>query len=241
MIVGIAGACRRVELMQLQVDDIDDRKSVIVIKIPTTKNNIARTFTIIDRPDEDISYLTIFRKYYNLRPINASFRRFFCAYRNGKCINQVVGLCTIGKIPSRIATYLCLKNPNTYTGHAFRRSSVTLLADTGVDTLGLKRHGGWRSSSVAEGYVADSLQNKIQFANNILYDVTNSDLRSSTNNINTDASGSLSNLDLQNSLNNINTKASKSQDEIPSVIINNCENCKITITINGNRLDSIAE
>jgi hypothetical protein len=32
----------------------------------------------------------------------------------------------------------------------------------------LKRHGGWRSSSVAEGYIEDSLANKIEISKKIL-------------------------------------------------------------------------
>lgn len=32
----------------------------------------------------------------------------------------------------------------------------------------LKRHGGWKSSTVAEGYVEDSINNKINLSNKIL-------------------------------------------------------------------------
>jgi hypothetical protein len=53
-----------------------------------------------------------------------------------------------------------LPNPKEYTGHSFRRTSATLLADAGADLLTLKRHGGWRSSTAAEGYVQDSITSK---------------------------------------------------------------------------------
>jgi hypothetical protein len=48
---------------------------------------------------------------------------------------------------------------NMYTGHSFRRRSSTLLMANapGVDMLDLKRHGSWRSSSVAEGQAADKI------------------------------------------------------------------------------------
>lgn len=36
-----------------------------------------------------------------------------------------------------------------------------LLANFGADISVLKRHGGWRSNSVAEAYIEDSLLNKI--------------------------------------------------------------------------------
>ncbi|CAH1371642.1 unnamed protein product, partial [Tenebrio molitor] len=51
---------------------------------------------------------------------------------------------------SDIAKYLGLTNPHEYSGHTFRRSSATILVDAGGDILSLKRHGGWKSTTVAE-------------------------------------------------------------------------------------------
>lgn len=67
-----------------------------------------------------------------------------------------------------IAIYLKLPNPGQYTGHCFRLSSVTLLVNTSGDLLTLKRHGVWRFNAVAEGYIDDSTQNKIQISNKIV-------------------------------------------------------------------------
>ncbi|XP_011695514.1 PREDICTED: fatty acid synthase-like [Wasmannia auropunctata] len=60
---------------------------------------------------------------------------------------KVMGKNLIAKIPQRVAEYLELPNPKTYTGHAFRRTSATLLVDAGADMLTLKRHGVWKSNS----------------------------------------------------------------------------------------------
>jgi hypothetical protein len=51
-----------------------------------------------------------------------------------------------------------------HSRHSFRRSSATLLVDAGADLFVLKKHGGWRSSTVAE----DSIQNKIAISKQIL-------------------------------------------------------------------------
>ena len=59
-------------------------------------------------------------------------------------------------------------NPKQYTGHTSRRIRATLLADSGADILVLKRHGEWKSISVAENYVGDSLNNEIFVAKQIL-------------------------------------------------------------------------
>lgn len=73
----------------------------------------------------------------------------------------------MGKIPKEIATFLNLDDPNLYTGHAFRRTSATVVADEGADLLTLKRHGVWKSDTVAESYVNESIKNKMDISNMI--------------------------------------------------------------------------
>ncbi|XP_039279815.1 uncharacterized protein LOC120350456 [Nilaparvata lugens] len=53
-------------------------------------------------------------------------------------------------------------------GHALRRTSATLLINAGGTMTQLKRHGGWKSSTVAEGYIEESMGDKIATAHAIL-------------------------------------------------------------------------
>ena len=76
-----------------------------------------------------------------LRPSNVEINRFFLCYRNGKCTRQVIGVNTIANMPRIAAQFLKLSEPERYTSHTFRRTSATLLADSGADILTLKRHG----------------------------------------------------------------------------------------------------
>lgn len=39
-----------------------------------------------------------------------------------------------------------------------------------MDVLGLKRYGRWRSSTFAESYVEYSIENKLDFAQTVVYD-----------------------------------------------------------------------
>ncbi|KAJ8975091.1 hypothetical protein NQ317_006505, partial [Molorchus minor] len=121
LILGIAGACRTDELVNLTVDDIEDR--------------------------------------------------LFLYYKAGKCSSQPVGKNTMGKIPSVVASYLKLPDVACYTGHCLRRSSATLVADAGVDITTIKHHAGWKSTTVAEGYVENSIENKTKIANQVLVGV----------------------------------------------------------------------
>lgn len=161
LIVGIYGACRRQELTNLSTKNITDEGDFVIIKIVETKTHHNREFTITH-------HLNIFRKYSALRTESTKHDRFFVNYRNGKCSSQPVGINTIGGIPKVIAEYLNLKDPHLYTGHCFRRSSASILADCGASMSTIKRFGGWKSTVVAEGYIESSLGNKCRVANNIL-------------------------------------------------------------------------
>lgn len=162
LILGVSGACRREELLKMMVDDVEDTGSVLIVKIPDSKTHSERTFTVTN-PE----YIDIFRKYMVLRPPHTSSRRLFYKYSNGKCANQHVGINKIGGIPSLIANWLGKEMFHQYTGHCFRRSSATLLANAGGNMTSIKRHGGWKSATVAEGYIEDSLNNKIDISNKI--------------------------------------------------------------------------
>lgn len=163
--MGVAGGCRIGELVAMTLDDVDDRGSVLVVQIPDTKTYKKRVSTVVNGTNK-VSAIDVFRKYQKLRPSNVAHKRLFLNYRNEKCTVQPVGLSIFSKMPTTIAKYLGIPNAEEYTGHSFRRSSATLLANSGADLTVLKRHGGWRSSSVAEGYIEDSLQNKEYFATN---------------------------------------------------------------------------
>jgi len=158
LIFGVFGGCRRQELVNMLFTHVEDRKTVFVVNIPETKTDKRRVFTIVD--EEKMNSLQLIRDYISLRPRGCSETRFFLTYRQGRCTVQPVGKNTFGKIPFIIAKYLGLSDPHKYTGHCLRRTSATLLADAGASLTTLKRHGGWKSTSVAEGYIEDSMSSK---------------------------------------------------------------------------------
>jgi integrase len=166
-VVAIAGGCRCDELVKMCITDIEDKGDLLLIHIPFTKTHKKRSFTMLST-GFGINPINLYRKYINLRPKKLSTMRLFLCYRSGKRTVQPVGINSFGKMPELIATFLKLENSKMYTGHAFRRSAATLLSDCGADVRTLKRFGGWKSDTVVEGYVEDSLQNKIGIAKKIL-------------------------------------------------------------------------
>lgn len=157
--MGFNGACRREELTNMSIDDIEYNLDSIMVSVPKTKNNVPRMFAITEG-----KWIELIKKYAKLRPENTTNKRFFLTYRSGKCVNCPMGINTIGKVPREIAKFLKLINPELFTGHCFRRSSATHLANCGGDLLTLKHHGGWKSSAVAESYVDASLSKRIEVA-----------------------------------------------------------------------------
>lgn len=168
LIVGVYGACRRSELLNLNVKDIEYMDNGIKITVPKTKTKIIRQFVINEGSDRDVNLVEIFKKYAGLRPHDVIIGRFFLGFRKGKCIKQPIGINTIGGYPKRIAIFLNLSSPGEYTGHCFRRSSASLLADSGANLTTLKQHGGWESDKVTEKYIQHSLNNKRKIADSIM-------------------------------------------------------------------------
>ncbi|KAJ8914856.1 hypothetical protein NQ315_014869 [Exocentrus adspersus] len=156
LIMGYFGGCRGQELLNMKINHIEDRGSVMVVDIPESKMDIRKKFTIVE--ENEFSALGLVRKYMSLRPSGSE--RFFLTYREKRCTVQSVGKNTFGKMPSKIANFLGLPDPEAFTGHCLLRTSATALVNAGANMTTLKRHGVWRSSTVAEGYLADSMELK---------------------------------------------------------------------------------
>lgn len=92
---GIYGACRRHELHNLCVDDVDVEGNILVVHIRDTKNYKPRTFTVV--PDGVVNCVALYNKYISLRPKNVKCNKLFLFYRGGKCSCQPVGINTFGK------------------------------------------------------------------------------------------------------------------------------------------------
>jgi hypothetical protein len=155
---------RKGELYNVKLADVKDVKSALIVDVPYTKTKKPRKFVITD------NFYSICKEYINLRPLGMTNenQKFFINYQKGKCTRQVVGINKFGKLVQDIAKFLKLPHPEKYTGHTYRRTSATIVADKTGDLLALKRHGGWQSSGTAEGYVNDSMNKKLEICKHII-------------------------------------------------------------------------
>ncbi|KAJ8967777.1 hypothetical protein NQ317_006988 [Molorchus minor] len=164
----------RCTMNNCESEEIVEAANIAISNLLPTKSRI---FVVTDVGN----MLELFRKYLSLRPPHVKHKRLFLYYKAGKCSSQPVGKNTMGKIPSVVASYLKLPDVACYTGHCLRRSSATLLADAGVDITTIKRHAGWKSTTVAEGYVENSIENKTKIANQVLVGTTTSAITKTVN------------------------------------------------------------
>lgn len=188
MIFGFLGGLRREELVNVHITHIREEGSTLFISIPDTKTHKPKSFATVN------DFVGIVKKYAALRPEKCPTTRFFLNYQDGKCTVQPIGVNKIGGMPKIIAEYLRLPNPETFTGHTFHRTGATLLVNAGADITTLKMFGKWKSTAVAEGYIADSSSNKQKIAEKISSSVI---LKESNSKLNAN------NNDLQNCTNNI--------------------------------------
>ncbi|KAJ8909248.1 hypothetical protein NQ315_005084 [Exocentrus adspersus] len=124
LILGVAGACRCNELT-FWISAMSKTKAYLYVLIPIRKQifqDVSRSWKKLF----SVNAVEMCRKY-----ITAG-RRFFLRYVDGKCTTQHVGMNTISKIFSKVASFLGLPDPESFTGHGMRRSSATLLANAGV-------------------------------------------------------------------------------------------------------------
>lgn len=166
LIFGICGCLRCDEIANMTVQDVEDLNGKYLVSINENKNDYAGQFII-----GSLFYDTV-KKYTSLRPTNPNTDRFFLRYWGGRCYRQPIGRHTIGGTPEKIASFLNLPNSHRYTGHCFRRTSATLLSDSGANVQMLKQLGRWRSDIIAQGYVENSMNNRQMIYNAVIQNAT---------------------------------------------------------------------
>jgi hypothetical protein len=110
----------------------------------------------------DQHWIDLIKKYANLRPKKVTHKRFFLTYRSGCCINSSIGVNSMGKVPKKLEFFLSYQTQNVLRDIV--AEGLVHLANHGGDLLTIKRFGGWKSSTVAEGYIEASMQKKIEVA-----------------------------------------------------------------------------
>lgn len=163
-VVGIHGALRVSEICNLTFDDITKQDDTFSVRIKYSKTDpagLGHSFLISKTDGSPTCPYTIFEEYLAKFPLKTG--RLWRKFKNDETpSNSPIGVNTLAQYPKQIAKFLKLEGE--YSGHSFRRTSATVLADNGCSTLQLKQHGRWKSSTVAEGYVNSSKRSKLDIS-----------------------------------------------------------------------------
>lgn len=174
LVFGICGCLRCDEITNLKVEEIEDLGNKYIVSINNNKNEYAGQFII-----GNLFYHYV-KKYISLRPPDQFSDRFFIKYNDGKCFRQPIGRHKIGQVAENIASYLQLPDPKRYTGHCLRRTSATLLSDSGASMQMVKQLGRWRSDIIAQGYIENSMHNRQMIYDGVIQNASNNHSKPST-------------------------------------------------------------
>ena len=158
-------------MVNLKFSEVHDKGDIFFVEINNSKNYVIRRFVI------DPEFYDRVKSYIDLRPPGSPLNRFFLGYRNGACTRQPVGINTFYKQPKIIAKFLNLDEADKFTGHCFRRSSASLLAESGADLMTIKKAGGWKTDGAAQGYIDFSVHRNKQIGRMIAETITSGELK----------------------------------------------------------------
>jgi len=167
MILAVYGFSRKTELTNIHFKDVrfsaDNR--ALIVEVSRLKSNGAKETSSFAVTDE--LCVNIVRNYMSCFDREERTGRFFRSLKNGKATKQPVGVNTLAKVPNHIAMFLGKPNADAFTSHCFRRTAATLLAESGASLPLMKIAGGWKSSTVAENYIAKSELTKRKISDRI--------------------------------------------------------------------------
>jgi len=155
--------------VSFNVDDFEfNTQSGMWVNYTVSKQKGEQIKNKFNIPLEMCEYL---EKYDNLlADCSANEGRFMKCFRIHKnssryYTKQPMGVHMLAKMTIKMATFLGLRNPTTYTGHAIRRSAANVLAEAGTSSAMLKKHFNWKNEQTALKYVDNTNSSKLVIAN----------------------------------------------------------------------------
>jgi len=158
LFLGLYGACRADDMHNLCWEHVqlyqDPTNTHITVVVPPGKNSKQRSFTI-PKQNHPMSPFQTLLKYASYFSVDARHptTKFLRCFKNGKPIKRALSKRTIAAVVPKIAAFLGLENPSSYTGHSLRHTATTFAADAGVSEMNLLDFGGWTSTASMQGYI----------------------------------------------------------------------------------------
>jgi len=166
-VISFSGGLRCADLVSILCNDLEfDGITGYWIKYTVSKQATAVT----NKFNVAMNYSQYITNYCNrLRELKIFETRLWKTYRTKRdgssyYTSQPMGIHVLSKIPMEIAKFLGLSNKESYTGHAFRRSTASAMAESGATTSLMRTHFNWKSEATAMKYIESSDTQKLKVA-----------------------------------------------------------------------------
>ena len=161
IVISLSGGLRTSELRELDLADIVQKGDVYEVNLQRKKQHGEKKKSMFIIPSSLASHVTNY-----LLALSATLGDVagplikgtpVCkTTKTSKFVKQPMGKNLLYGIGKDVATKLVLENPESYTGHCFRRTSATMAADGGATAQQMQRACGWKSVRTAQKYVEES-------------------------------------------------------------------------------------
>ena len=165
VIMAYCGGLRCADLVNINISDMEfDECSGTWVNYEVSKQygqEIRNKFNI---PLEFCQYLKNYdKKIYESNVNTGRLMKTFRRRKNGDgyFTNQPMGVNTLAKITVKMAEFLHLEKPETYSDHVLRRSATNRLAEQGATTMQLKKHFNWKSEMPTMKYLENTKKSKL--------------------------------------------------------------------------------
>jgi integrase len=153
-------------ILRADVFETDKGLLISIIRKKTDKASVETIFVVPNMLEERCNSIDLYKEYKHLTAAFENNRFFLTYHQKWKSFkNSPIGKNTMAIFLGLVARYLDLPDLATYTGHSLRASSATVLANSDISLENLKRHGGWKSTTIAEKYVRESIHHKTEMTN----------------------------------------------------------------------------
>lgn len=185
LLFGIFGGCRSIsELLPITFDDIkiiDEAGIWVNFTSPKRRGQPGKMYRFLI-PSEFSHFWVQYSKALGSKAKGNIFKSCPSKEREdiSRChwsfIDANLGKNSITKHIQAIARWLDKDDPFSFTSHSLRRTSATLMADSGATSTQLQTHFGWKNQATANTYVEESKSSKIQAANMISSTIASSSI-----------------------------------------------------------------
>lgn len=163
--IAFSGGLRCAEVKNIKFEDLDLQEEGYYVEYVPAKQRqeVRKSRFLVPRnklqPEQCFArhienYLNLALDCYGTENLHGDL--FRTCLKGGGLSTLSMGINFIYKIPRCVAEALQLPNPERFTGHAFRRSAATNAADSGANSVELRRHFGWKDDQTANKYLQES-------------------------------------------------------------------------------------